>query len=65
MMPPFYILKITPQDLALVGKALGNRPYIEVAALLIELQGQITAQEQVLQESGSKEGPVKEPEANQ
>lgn len=42
--PSEYIIKLTPADVAVVGKALGSQPFNDVAPLLQKLQGQIEEQ---------------------
>ena len=42
--PVEYTLKITPQELDLLGKALGNQPYNDVAPLLQKLRSQFVEQ---------------------
>ena len=43
--PSEYVLKITPQDLDLMGKALGTMPYNDIAPLLQKLRSQVVEQQ--------------------
>ena len=43
--PSEYVLKITPQELDLLGKALGGLPYNNVAPLLQKLRSQVVEQQ--------------------
>lgn len=42
--PVEYLLKVSPQDVQVIGTALGARPYVEVQALVAKLQAQISEQ---------------------
>lgn len=39
-------LQLTPQQLDYLGNVLGQRPYVEVVALLTEIQQQLQQQQQ-------------------
>lgn len=43
--PESYTLTITPQDVSVLGRALGNMPYNEVSALITKLDGQVRSQQ--------------------
>lgn len=42
--PAEYNLKVTPADVAIIGKALGSQPFNDVAPVLNKLQEQINEQ---------------------
>ncbi len=43
--PAEYVLKITPQELDLIGKALGLMPYNDVASAMQKLRQQVIEQQ--------------------
>lgn len=43
------ILKVTAKEMDIIGVALGNRPYIEVAQLLQKISQQVMSQKQPAQ----------------
>lgn len=44
--PSEYVLKITPQELDQIGKALGVLPYNDVAQMIQKLRQQVVEQQQ-------------------
>ena len=42
--PAEYMLKVTPADVSIIGKALGSQPFNDVAPVLNKLQEQINEQ---------------------
>jgi hypothetical protein len=42
--PRRFVIHVTEAELAIIGRALEERPYREVAALLLKLQNQIASQ---------------------
>lgn len=44
--PSEYVLKITPQELDAIGKALGTMSYNDVASLVQKLRQQVVEQQQ-------------------
>lgn len=41
-----FLIKLLPQDVEAIGRALAERPYREVAALIAKLDAQLAAQQQ-------------------
>jgi hypothetical protein len=41
-----YTIKLTAQEVTLLGEVLGNAPYRTIAALMAKLQQQVSEQEQ-------------------
>ena len=41
-----YTIELSPQDLQVVGNALGQRPYAEVAQVVAKIDRQVMAQQQ-------------------
>ena len=50
----FYTIKATPQNMAVIGKALGQMPYSDVAALVADLQRQMIEQNKAAAEAAKK-----------
>lgn len=55
---PEYTIKITPAQAGIIGTALGDRPYREVAALITILQSQINEQEMAAERAAKKAAPA-------
>lgn len=53
-------LTVTPEDVVIIGNALGERPHKEAAALVQRLQAQINEQQESKPEP-APEPPVEEP----
>jgi Flp pilus assembly protein TadG len=47
-------LTVTPQEIGLIGKALGTQPYADVAPLIQKLDAQIRQQEAARAEAAKK-----------
>lgn len=56
--PSEYTLKVTPQELTVIGKGLGTQPFSEVQPILQKLSTQVNAQNEAVK---PKDTPKDEP----
>ena len=57
-----YTIKLTAQEVTLLGEVLGNAPYRTIAALMAKLQQQVSEQEQAQKEKSPDLRVVKQSE---
>ena len=52
--PAQYTVTVTPQNMAMIGKALGQMPYSDVAVLIADLQRQMVEQNKAAADAAKK-----------